>query len=651
MHRRRFLTGLGAAGLGAALAPASTGAGPLERTFEDARPLDLRITDLKTFRVDAGNVDVLMHTGAIQAGGAGSSAVFATAAAADVAIVVDGQVTAAQAWAIDASASGGAVTLDVQSGQVVLGGVRLHSQDGSRVDIHGEIVGSGDHALSISGGAATINNFSNTIIGSVQLTAGDDVFNNMGTWRASGVSDFGGGSNHLVNSGLLVASGSAPVAFSGLDTFVNEGTIDLANGVSGDRLEMEGVAFSAGAGSTLLMDVDFATGTSDTLAVQSVQGTSLIVVSDASTGAGFNVDGISLVESEQPLTGTEFALDLGTVGEGLVTYGLEFDPASNSFVVQALPGATSFELIKAGAAAQDFWLRSAEAWTSRLLAARDGAAAGTAQPGDGVWIQGHAGGLDFSNSGRFELAGGTVDRDMSTESGWTGVQAGYDRVWQTGAGHMLAGATAGYTNYSLDFTSSAGRYELSGANVGIHGALWHGRFFAGGLVKFDRFSGDLRTSQASLGGDVKGNSHGARIEAGLRFGDGFWIEPVAGITWTRSRLDDFHAGQAQASFESATSLQSRVGLRAGGSTVVSGATLVPSLAVYAIDERRGQNATVLRMGNGDNRAIDTPHGDYARAEAALTLVAGNVELFLRGGADFGSGTDGFDARAGLRWAW
>ncbi len=55
MHRRRFLTGLGAAGLGAALGPAAAGAGALERTYEDARPLNLRITDLKTFLVDAGN--------------------------------------------------------------------------------------------------------------------------------------------------------------------------------------------------------------------------------------------------------------------------------------------------------------------------------------------------------------------------------------------------------------------------------------------------------------------------------------------------------------------------------------------------------------------------------------------------------------------
>lgn len=60
MDRRHFLAGsIATAGLGATAASAlSSGratAGPLERTFEEAKPLELRITDLKTFLVDAGN--------------------------------------------------------------------------------------------------------------------------------------------------------------------------------------------------------------------------------------------------------------------------------------------------------------------------------------------------------------------------------------------------------------------------------------------------------------------------------------------------------------------------------------------------------------------------------------------------------------------
>ncbi|MBT3480290.1 MAG: hypothetical protein HN457_02510 [Opitutales bacterium] len=56
MNRRNFftksLTAAGAASLGIS---GHGQAGPLERTFEDAKPLNLKITDLKTFLVDAGN--------------------------------------------------------------------------------------------------------------------------------------------------------------------------------------------------------------------------------------------------------------------------------------------------------------------------------------------------------------------------------------------------------------------------------------------------------------------------------------------------------------------------------------------------------------------------------------------------------------------
>src|SRR5690606_1139877 len=156
-------------------------------------------------------------------------------------------------------------------------------------------------------------------------------------------------------------------------------------------------------GSTIHVDVDFATGSSDALAVEAVAGTSVIRVNDASTGSGFDLEGISIIESVQPLDGSEFSMDLGLGDSGLVAYGLEFDPASNRFLVTALPGAASFELIKAGAAAQDFWAKSGDAWAARMVAARDGFAAGSARPGSGVWLQGHAGGLDFENSGRFDL--------------------------------------------------------------------------------------------------------------------------------------------------------------------------------------------------------------------------------------------------------
>ena len=597
----------------------------------------------------AGDIDIA--TGAVDATGAAAVAVAAVADAGDITIRATGDVRSAQSWAIDASAAAGSVLLDVGAGNAVEGGVRLHSLLGSTININGEIIGTGGDALVVSGGAATVNNYSNTIIGSIRLTDGNDVFNNVGTWVASGSSDFGAGNDRLVNTGLFAATAVGTTTLANLGTFVNEGTMDLANGRSGDRLEMPGTTFVGGSDSVVRVDVDFATGSSDTLALGKVEGTTRLQVNDASSGPGFDLEGISIIESDQPLTGSEFSMDLGLAGGGLVAYDLEFDPATGRFVVKALPGSASFELIKAAAAGQDFWAKSGDAWAARMLAARDGAATGMGS-GNGVWLEGHAGGLDFENRGRFDLGGGTVERDMSTDSSWNGVQAGYDRIWGEDGQQSMFGVTAGHTNYELSFAGDGGgRYDLDGANLGVYGSHVSGRFFVHGLAKLDHFKGELRTSQAELGGHIEGASYGARIDAGLRFGERLWLEPVVGASWVRTRVDDFESALVEAEFDTATSLQTRVGVRFGGSGEVSGATLVPSLGVYAVDERKGDNRTVLWLRDEGHAAVDTPHDNYGRAEASLTLMAGNAQLFLRAGTDFGGGSDGFNGRVGLRWSW
>lgn len=603
--------------------------------------------------VQAGDADAWIRTGTVQASGAGSAGVRVVSETGKLHIEANGRIQSNSDWAIDAAANAAGIVLDVGAGQVVQGGARLHSLDGSTVNIHGEIVATSNDALSISGGAATINNYSNTIIGSIQLTDGDDVFNNLGTWIATGTSDFGSGNNRLVNTGLVDASGGGATAFNNLTTFVNNGVVDMVNGVTGDRLEMPGTTYIGGQGSEVLVDVDFSSGTSDALMVDKVQGSSVLRLSNASSGTGFNPQGISIIQSDTPLTGSEFTLDLGDTGGGLVAYGLQFDAASNQFLVKALPGTAAFELIKAGAAAQDFWFKSGDAWISRMLGARDSSAAGSNVGNEGgVWVLGHAGGLDFRNKGTFNLGSSTATQDMSTESGWNGFQAGYDRTWsRDGHGDVLVGVTAGHVDYSLDFTHSPGRYELKGTNIGVYGAIEHGRFFAQGLFKVDQFNGQLRSSQASLEGDVDGRTYGGRLDVGVRLGQRFWVEPLLGASWVKARLDDFHASQVDATFDDATSVQTRAGMRFGGSTVISGATLVPGIGIYAVDEHRGHNQTIVHLGGQDSPATDRPHGSFGRTEASLTLIAGKTEVYIRVGSDFSGGTDGFNGRMGLRWGW
>lgn len=543
-------------------------------------------------------------------------------------------------------------TINIGAGHTVSGLFGLRSQAAqTTINILGEVVGV-ERAIWSEGGNTTINNHSNTIVGSLALGGAGNLLNNTGTWIATGQSDFGTGDARIVNTGLIAAPSAGTTGLYNLGTLVNAGTLDLANGQTGDRFEMPGAVFIGQAGSTVRVDVDFASGASDTLALGTIQGNTVVTLNNVASAPGFNLAGLSIIESDAALTGSEFSLATGLEDTGLVGYNLVFDPSSNRYLLQALPGTAAFELVKAGMAAQDFWNKSGEAWATRMVAARDTFAAGTAAEGSGVWIKAHGGGLDFDNSGVFDLGSGEVERDLSTESSWRGLQAGYDRVWRQGEGHALLGLTAGYTDYTLDVTGSGGRFDLDGSNVGVYGAWSQGAFFVQGLAKFDRFSGDVRSSDAAAGGRIKGRSHGVMLDAGLRFGETVWVEPLVGASWSRASIDDIGDGTVGASFDDATSLRSRLGVRVGGSVTGSNATWVPSVGVYAVDERRGRNASTLHLGSERYRAVDTPPGDYARVEAGVTVAtAAGMDAFFQAGKDFGSGTDGFNANAGLRWRW
>ncbi|MHC9085740.1 autotransporter domain-containing protein [Luteimonas sp. RIT-PG2_3] len=597
----------------------------------------------------SGDVDIV--SGEIVADQHG---IHAWSASGDVAISVSGDVSSTRGQAIHAQSDAGHVTLDVGAGRQVSGvsGVWLSSALGSTINILGEISASQGHAIEVVGGAATINNQSNTIIGSIRLTDGDDVFNNIGTWIATGTSDFGAGNDVLRNSGLFEAPGTGVTSLLNLTTFVNDGTVNLVNGQTGDRLSMPGTVYVGNAGSVLAVDVDFASGASDSLAVDAVQGSTRIVVNNTASAPGFNLEGISIIASEQALTGNEFTLDLGAIGDGLVGYDLVFDPVNNRFVVKAVPGTAAFELLKGITAGQDFWLKSGDAVSARMLAMRDVRRAQDGAPGRGGWVQAHGGGRDFENSGSFDLGSGDLVQDLSTDSQWRGLQLGHEWQWGDGTDHGALGVTLGYTDYSLQFSRSPGRYELNGANVGVYAAYGRGLFFAQGLAKLDRYSGDLRTGEATLGGKLAGTALGLQFETGLRLGDGLWVEPVIGASWVRAGLDDLETATARVEFERGDSLQSRLGVRLGGQLGQQETRWVPSLGLYAIEEHRGRNTTQLWYGGEAIDATDVPQDSYGRAELALTAVtAGGVEAFVRAERDFRSGASGFNGRVGLRWRW
>ncbi|WP_245515954.1 autotransporter outer membrane beta-barrel domain-containing protein [Ancylobacter aquaticus] len=155
---------------------------------------------------------------------------------------------------------------------------------------------SGDVVVSASGGRIVLDNHG-ILIGRVELTKSDDIFENAGVWTLAGVNEFGAGEDLLTNTGTIYAAAFAETAettrFDGLETFVNHHSFSLADGGAGDVALFAGdVVFEKGAAYSL--DVDLA-GNADlisaggTATIDSGAGIRLRAVDDIAFGTDYHV--------------------------------------------------------------------------------------------------------------------------------------------------------------------------------------------------------------------------------------------------------------------------------------------------------------------------------------------------------------------------
>ncbi|MGV8929074.1 MAG: autotransporter domain-containing protein [Brevundimonas sp.] len=573
----------------------------------------------------------------------------------DLTLNVTGDVVAAQGFGAYITTTG-AAEINLAAGSSIQGGLiglYLNSGESSVINILGEIVGLGGQALVVEGAAVTVNNNSNTIIGSIQLTDGADTFNNNGTWVASGTSDFGAGNDVIVNNGLFNATATGGVTILGLEAFSNNGQMDLRNGVLGDSVDLGGASYVGGTGSQLMVDVDFATGESDSLIVGSAAGTTEIIVNNLATTPGFSA-GLSFIDSATPLSGTEFTLDPDSIGNGFVDFNLVFDPLTNSYAIQALPSSDAVSMLRAGTAAQDYASKSGEAWSGRLEDLRDSQWAGLNRRGAvEAWGQILFGQNDMDQVGDFDLLGTTVTRDLSSESQWSGIQIGIDRAMTMGGGQVVIGFTGGFMDYEMDFSADDNRFKLDGYNLGVYGAFTSGPLTLSTLAKVDRFDSTADLRELGDSADFEGSSFDVQAEAAYRFGSAtMFVEPVVAVDWIKADLDTLVVAGATAEFEDATSLRARVGARAGGITRVGAVTLVPFVGAYAIEELRGENRMNFTLGATSVNFVDQPYGTHGRADIGVTMVGPHgFNAWAKAEADFGDGAEGVTLRLGARWNW
>ena len=504
----------------------------------------------------------------------------------------------------------------------------------------GMIIGGTTSAIRVTAGTANLTN-SGRIEGSLIFADGDDRVVNSGTLLINADSDFGAGDDLFTNSGVVqLGKSAAPlnVRFLGLERFANDGgLVDLRNERAGDVLTLGG-SYIGTSKARVALDVSG-------LAVDS------LVVAGAATGKttvqlqGLKDQNATLMA--KPLTlirvGAGSAADafqIENADHGLVRYDLSFSAATNAYQLDASAGLAVHQTLRAGEGLQAAWRASAEAFNSEQSLAR---AAGGER--GRVWAQAFGGAVN--QDGDDEAF--SLDYDQDLVGGQMGFAFGKTPL---AGGDAVVGVTAGYVDSTLSFAGAGQDIDLQTLNIGAYGIWNQASLFATGLVKVDYHEVSIEDRAAGFEADLDGLSWGAQLEAGYRldFG-GFALEPVIGLDYASTTLDDLETLGQSVIFDDRNGLSARVGTQAftrralsNGRAVVLSAGLE---AVHAFDA--DQSGTLISGGQSDSITIDGPESFGRAMIGAQFEVSNGLQTYVQGEGRFGDGQSGGGVRIGARF--
>ncbi|TCM16100.1 outer membrane autotransporter protein [Novosphingobium sp. PhB165] len=531
---------------------------------------------------------------------------------------------------------------------------------GQTVVLSGTVGADSNHAVALSGGAATLTN-NGTINGYMTFDTASTTLTNAGTWNAQGGNSTFAGNATVINSGTLninaAATAAATMKLTGVTTFRNSGTISLVNGHTGDVLDLGNAAFVGSGNSRVVLEANLGASavgsnpaqSADQLNVGAASGTTTIVITDlsGSTAAKFNFDGIRLVNAASATAGA-FVLDGGAVNKGFVDYQLVTDATGNVDLV-GVPSTQAFELVRTGAEVRHYWRRSGDAWSDQMR--------GIA-PKDGTSLWGQVLGGSETNRSRplySETVLGTAKTfapNLDVRDTWWGGQFGFD--WGHGSdqsGDWGVGMTAGYVSQEGKVKSTGDQIKLNGGNVGLYARYRSaGGFFAHGLAKLDRYSLKYDMDNGASAPKTNGTSYGVEIEAGYHIRTGMlFLEPSASASWTNADLDGFAAtqGGVGAKFNHVQSFYGRAGLRAGVETHSGNWAIQPYVGANWEGEMNGRPGATLSSGGEDLYFRDDAEGGRARWEVGVQGASDGLSAFAKVEGVTGSGSSGVAGRAGV----
>ncbi len=630
--------------------------------------------------------DLTVEVGRVSATGSGSRGIVATSTAGTVDITSAGVV--ADGNGVEATNTGGAVSVALGgtnnsvtgSGVVVdasttagltlaqggtlngaVNGATLTSGTTTTVNNSGTISGT-VAAIDASGGGTVgiTNNASGIINGRVVLGAGNDTVNNAGTFNAVGASDFGGGADVFTNTGTFnVRPGTATagtVTLAGLEAFNNTGgLIDLRNDHTGDVLVLPG-AYTGSGDARLAVDVNLspAPTSADVLQIGGAAGgsTSVILNRLDSPAILSTAAGTTIVQAGAASGANAFVIAPSSQVDGVIQYGVVYDPAAFSYAVVSAPSAAAYRTALYGDGVRNLWLQSGDAWTAHMRELRDNIAAnGPGGSGGRFWFQGFGQWERRRNASTFSFNGLTNTFDQGYDQDYYGFQLGMDLGAPVGdEGGFNFGVTAGYQNSNMSFPNTADRIRFNVVNGGLYASFTSGIFFINALGKYDYYWGEARSPAGLYAFDVNGSVWGAKAEAGLRFGTDFFIEPAVSLSWTNSDFDDFTVPSGNFAIDDEDGLRGKAGARVGWTTAWGGAKVSLYGGANYVREFRGRSNVVFTSG-GQTVAFSNPRNrDYAEGILGVNVGSdsGKLSGFFEGRYADGRDYDGYGVRGGIR---
>lgn len=588
--------------------------------------------------------DQTITVGDVSASGEGSDGIDADSATGDIAIVIDGAVVA-DVTGVSAT-TGGAVSVTVNEGGSVTGGVDgvvSTAGEGTTILNNGMIEGGTGFAVVADGEAAGVVN-NGVLSGRLDLTDMDDAVTNNGEFLAVGDSLFGAGDDLFTNNGVLTPEG--PVAFLGLETFVNAGSIDMIDGVADDSLSLPGDYVGEMDAS---LGVDVALGTAGTPADRLIIAGAATGVTEVTInnidgrGAVLNPDGV-LIVSAGSAAGGAFVLAPDSISQGFIDYRLAVE--DGDVLLQAAPGGAVFELAKVARFAQQTWQAGADAWSTRMTQVADAERGGRGRTSAGeTWAQAFGSSLEWNRGGETVTTfDGEESRNLDFDSARAGFQAGVD--WSR-SGSMLWGVTTGLSRSEYRFDASSAAFTVKAANLGLYGAWTGGALRAEVLAKVDALSLTYLNPAAPFYEEFDGLATGVQGQLAYRFGgEGLYLEPQAQVSYVHANLDDLEVPGAAATFEDTDVVEGRVGLRVGSNA----GALRPFVSAHAV-RAWGQDAPGLFSSGGYDLALsDGEEANYGLFAAGIDSSWRGLESFLQAEAATGD-VEGWGARFGVRIRW